>query len=121
MFDRILDLPLLQSNSVLPVMVHGDEMQFDINSAASAYLGETISRIYDGTWAGHFNTESIVNFYTSKITFGDYCLNPIAWLSYRVKNGREEGSVEDWLSRVTPSFEARKDLTPKTGFIEDIY
>ena len=95
--------------------------QFDILSGAAAFIGQTLVREHDGLWTGYFAPDSGTNFYTATITFGEYSLHPICWLSYRLTNGVAEGTVSDWLGRVLPSIIARKDLTPKTGIITDIY
>ena len=95
--------------------------RFDIVSGAAAFIGETLAREHDGVWTGFFASDAGTNFYTATVTFGDYLLHPICWLSYRLTNGAEEGTVADWIGRNLPSITARKDLTPQTGFIDDIF
>lgn len=90
-------------------------------SLASAYVGETLRMTHGGEWSGHFSPSALVNFYRSHVIFGDFQLTPICWLSYRITNGPEEGTVKEWISRIKPSIQARADLTPSTGFIKDIY
>ncbi len=102
--------------------IHVPELdkEFDIVSAAAAYIGQTLALNHNGLWTGFFALDSLTNFYTAKLTFGAYSIHPICWLSYRLTNGSEEGSVSDWLGRVLPSIIARKDLTPPSGFIDEI-
>ena len=119
--DEILDLSIFRDPEAETVSCSGHAAAFDLKSAASAYLGETLARLHDGSWTGWFDHQSSVNFYTAVVSFGEYRLFPIRWLSYRVSHGREEGSVTDWLHRVLPSIKARENLTSKTGFIKDIY
>ena len=118
--DSLLNQPLMREESIV-VKVEDAETPFDMPSAFSAYFGQTLANLYDGQWTGYMDSNSSINFYSMNLTFGEFSLNPTCWISFRVANGPQEGTVTDWLNRVMPSISARRDLTPKTGFIEEIY
>ena len=120
LFNASLDADLF-ADTKTHVSVPKLDDEFDLKSAAAAYLGQTLALQHNGNWTGYFAMDSGTNFYTATLSFGDFSLNPICWLSYRLTNGAGEGTVSDWLDRVLPSIAARKDLTPQTGFIDDIY
>ncbi|TDG36427.1 hypothetical protein EZJ43_07870 [Pedobacter changchengzhani] len=65
----------------------------------TAYLGETICRIFGARWIGiYYASNSGMNFYSCKIEKNDFEFSPSHFFSYYLSNGKErEGSFKDYL------------------------
>ncbi len=75
-------------------------------AALCAYVGETLSRLFNGTWGGDFYADRPAdNFYTSFVDFGDYRYWPSHFIAYRLTNWPQEGTFAKHLERVLPSIE----------------
>jgi len=79
-----------------------DEKRPRIECDLTAYVGETIRRLYKGEWAGEYFGKSSSyrgpNFYTCKVKIGKYDFYPSHFISYYVSNGKEsEGTFYDYL------------------------
>ena len=70
-----------------------------LESELTAYIGETLCRIFDANWKGEYYLENNgMNFYTSKIEKNGFEFGPSHFLSYYLVNGKEsEGSFKDFL------------------------
>ena len=85
-----------------------DEAGHALETALAAYVGETLARLYDGTWGGTFQADNpAANFYTSHVDFGEYRYRPTHFIAYRISNGPAEGTFADQLERVLPKIIAR--------------
>ena len=69
-----------------------------------AYIGETLRRLYNGTWQGKFIIDTPEsNFYSSYLQFGDYKFYPARFLTYRLTHGAyQEGTYATYLQRILP-------------------
>jgi hypothetical protein len=129
-YDLSLDLACLQGTieSIIELDLfrdrsgsrHGFEVgsagiTYDAETGLSVYIGEVLARTFDGVWTGHCAPTSGLNFYTLKLSFGDYKASPSWWPAYRISNGPSEGTFEEWLQAVLPSIQARRDLRKRTG------
>jgi len=84
----------------------GVELIFDFQTAAACYLGQTLAKVYGGSWQGHCSRDAKLNFYTLWLAFGEYRFYPIVYVLYRTGNGVEStGSIGELLDTVTPSLE----------------
>lgn len=67
----------------------------------TAYIGETLIRIFNGGWEGDFYgplSRTGINFYTSYIIINDFRFNPNHFISYYLSNGkRAEGTFYNYL------------------------
>ena len=91
-----------------------DGTHFDLGTGAACFFGETLRREYSGMWCGKLGANSAVNYYTTRIQFGEYWFYPFRWISYRLTNGREsEGTAASCLRAVTPSMRDRVDHKEK--------
>lgn len=67
----------------------------------TAYIGETIRRLYQGEWAGEYFSSSSShgqNFYTCKVKIGKFVFSPNHFIAYYLSNGKEsEGTFYDYL------------------------
>ena len=63
-----------------------DDVDFEMETAAGCYLGETFARTYNGhwQWSAPFDTRAGVNFYRAGIQFGKYTFKPFRWLGIQV-------------------------------------
>lgn len=86
----------LEQNSNL-----SEYVQTIIESLLTAYVGETICRLYNGKWCGEFCdplNETGSNYYLSWIEIGEFKYKPSQFLGYYLKNGKKnEGSFYDYL------------------------
>ena len=58
--------------------------------ALTAYVGETLRRVYQGAWAGEFYcNRPDINYYTSKIIFNNYTFWPSHHIGNALANGRD--------------------------------
>lgn len=95
----------------LPIFFRGREGTSTDNqerseAALCAYVGETLSRLFNGTWGGDFYPDCPAsNFYTSFVDFGDYRYWPSHFIAYRLTNWPQEGTFAKHLERVLPSIE----------------
>ena len=81
-----------------------DDEHYDLGTGAACFFGEVLRQQFSGTWYGELKTRSGLNYYFTRIRFGDYHFSPFRWISYRLRNGRKsEGSVGDCLRAVIPS------------------
>jgi len=98
--DRVLELPIFfRGREGTPT-----DNQERREAALCAYVGETLSRLFDGTWGGDFRPDrSASNFYTSFVDFGDYRYWPSRFIGYRLTNWPQEGTFAQHLERVLPS------------------
>ncbi len=78
-------------------------------AALGAYIGQSLIRLYGGSWLGMFSdTSPGANFYTSKIKIGEYEYNPSRYLGYRLSNGEErEGSFRSHIERIFIKIESQ--------------
>jgi hypothetical protein len=73
-------------------------------AAISAYVGETIRRLFQGRWAGVFHPDQPAsNFYTSFVQFGSYRYWPAHYFAYRLTNWPQEGTFSEYLERLLPT------------------
>lgn len=67
----------------------------------TAYIGETLIRIFGGGWDGDFYgplSRTGINFYTSYIVINDFRFNPNHFISYYLGNGKKsEGTFYNYL------------------------
>lgn len=67
----------------------------------TAYVGESLLRIFGGSWAGNFYgplNRSGVNFYTSYMVINDFRFNPNHFIGYYLSNGKKsEGTFYEYL------------------------
>ncbi|MFZ4929178.1 hypothetical protein [Chryseobacterium sp. Mn2064] len=67
----------------------------------TAYVGETLLRIFGGRWIGNFYgplNRKGVNFYTSYMMINDFRCNPNHFIGYYLSNGKEsEGTFYEYL------------------------
>jgi hypothetical protein len=95
----------------LPIFFRGREGtstddQERSEAALCAYVGETLSRLFNGTWGGDFYPDRPAgNFYTSFVDFGDYRYWPSHFIAYRLTNWPQEGTFANHLEKVLPSIE----------------
>lgn len=79
---------------------HGDERAI-IEAELTAYFGETLCRIFNTEWAGSYYgplNRVGANYYTCKITKGEFELYPSHFIGYYLSNGKEsEGTFKDYL------------------------
>ncbi len=70
-----------------------------LEAELTAYLGETICRIFSARWIGIYYAEnSGMNFYSCKIEKNDFEFSPSHFFSYYLSNGKKsEGSFKDYL------------------------
>ncbi len=81
---------------------------WELASMMAIYIGETLCRIYDGTWQGAF-TNKAGDYYTSWLMFGEYKFAPTHFIQYRISNGKEsEGTFKEYFEIVKPEIIARK-------------
>jgi hypothetical protein len=87
----------------------GSEAEWQDEAGLEAYVGETLSRLFDGQWIGSFREDNPgPNYYLSWVQFGEAKYFPSMFLSYRISNGKEhEGTFEDHLVRVLPRIKLR--------------
>jgi len=79
-----------------------EEARLRIECDLTAYVGETMRRLYNGEWAGEYFGKSSSyrgpNFYTCKVKIGKYDFYPSHFISYYLSNGKEsEGTFYDYL------------------------
>lgn len=76
-----------------------EEEKEQIEIELTAYIGESIRRIYNGKWTGEFNAEAGgVNFYLCKVSIGKFEFYPSHFISYYLNNGKKsEGSFYEYL------------------------
>lgn len=67
----------------------------------TAYIGETIIRLYNGTWEGAFygpDNPIGSNFYTARIKIGKFNFYPSHFIEYFISNGKKtEGTFYEYL------------------------
>ena len=72
-----------------------------IESLLTAYVGETICRLYKGKWCGEFCgplNKTGSNYYLSWIEIGDFKYKPSQFIEYYLGNGKKsEGTFYDYL------------------------
>ncbi|MEM1181752.1 MAG: hypothetical protein AAGM22_25635 [Acidobacteriota bacterium] len=86
-----------------PVLTVGSE-QYDLGTGAACFFGDALRQQFSGVWCGELKTKWPLNYYFTRIRFGDYYFSPFSWVGYRLSNGREsEGTVGDCLRAVIPS------------------
>ena len=97
------------------VIIFGGKWHFTLRNQAAleAYIGETLCRLYNGSWAGEFDSTSPTsNYYYSYIEFGSYILYPSHFLSHRISNGeKSEGTFRNYIEKIIPKIQARKSVT----------
>ncbi|MBL0740719.1 hypothetical protein [Chryseolinea lacunae] len=74
----------------------------EIECKLTAYIGETIRRLYEGEWTGDYFGQSSSyrgpNFYTCKVSIGKFEFFPNHFIAYYLENGKEsEGTFYDYL------------------------
>lgn len=76
-----------------------DEIKEQTEIELTAYIGETIRRLYNGKWTGEFNAEAGgVNFYLCKVSIGKFEFFPSHFIGYYLTNGKKsEGSFYEYL------------------------
>jgi hypothetical protein len=103
-FDRVVELPMFHHGRGRPATAAEDRAE----AALCAYVGESLRRAFAGEWIGEFDPDVPINNYCrSRVRFGAFHLNPHAFVAYRLTNGPEEGTFQDYLKDVLPSIEAR--------------
>ena len=74
-----------------------DGSRHRIESDLTAYIGETVRRLYGGEWAGEYRRQSS-DFYTCKVKIGKFDFYPSHFISYYLSNGKEsEGTFYHYL------------------------
>jgi len=79
-----------------------EESRLRMECDLTAYVGETIRRLYDGEWTGEYFGKSSSyrgpNFYTCKVKIGKFDFYPSHFISYYLSNGKEsEGTFYEYL------------------------
>jgi len=79
-----------------------EESKFRAECDLTAYIGETIRRLYQGEWEGeYFGSSSSYrgsNFYTCKVKIGKFVFYPNHFIAYYLSNGKKsEGTFYDYL------------------------
>lgn len=92
-----------QSNLPDPIK----QQAYKNEAGLGAYIGESVCRLYQGTWKGVFNPNNAAfNYYTSAVIFGDYAFYPTHFISYHISNNKpgeqSEGTFADYLLRTLP-------------------
>ncbi len=104
--DRLLALPIFFRGG------EGSRADEESRNQAgiSAYVGETLRRLFQGRWGGEFYPDRCeINFYTSFVDFAGYRYWPSHFISYRLTNWPGEGTFAQHLERALPAI--RKHLT----------
>jgi hypothetical protein len=92
----------LQTHSIREAWMDVDGQPYHLKTGAGCYFGETLRRPHSGVWVGQL-LPGPGNFYTVRIRFGEYFFEPFCWLSYRLSNGRSQGTVKQCVDAVLPS------------------
>lgn len=79
-----------------------EETKLQVECELTAYIGETIRRLYSGEWTGeYFGPSSSYrgpNFYTCKLRIGKFEFYPNHFIAYYLENGKKsEGTFYDYL------------------------
>ncbi len=71
-----------------------------IEAYLTAYIGETLVRIYNGEWVGKFYgpKRAMNNFYTIQIKIENFTFNPSHFMAYRLNNReKSQGTFYNYL------------------------
>jgi hypothetical protein len=75
-------------------------VQWKMEAELGAYVGETLSRLFEGSWRGTFRNDNPgPNYYLSWVEFGAYKFFPSHFFAYRFANGTAEGTFAEYLHR----------------------
>lgn len=98
--DRLLALPIFfRGRDGSPT-----DQESRNQAGISAYVGETLRRLFHGRWGGEFYPDRTeVNFYTSFVAFAGYRYWPSHFISYGLTNWPGEGTFAQHLERALPS------------------
>ena len=94
--DRLLALPIFfRGREGSPT-----DQESRNQAGISAYVGETLRRLFQGRWGGEFYPDrNEVNFYTSFVDFTGYRYWPSHFISYRLTNWPGEGTFAQHLEK----------------------
>jgi HEAT repeat protein len=97
--DRYLEKIIRENGTTRDAKGDAAEKLLAAEISLTAYIGETIKRLYGGRWAGPFDKSfSGGNFYTFSLMIGKYEFFPSHFVDYYLTNGKEsEGMFYDYL------------------------
>jgi hypothetical protein len=107
--DRLLDSPYFTN--------HNNPEQWPDEARLTAYVGETLVRLYAGVWTGQFYVNHAwTNFYTCSVQFGEYAYKPSHFLDYQFSNGKNStGTFAHHLQRVLSAIQRGAEYAIKFG------
>ncbi|CAN5372676.1 hypothetical protein BH10BAC4_BH10BAC4_25740 [soil metagenome] len=77
------------------------ETKLRVECVLTAYIGETIRRLYQGEWTGEYSLSSPgLNFYTCRVKIGKFDFYPNHFIGYYLSNSKKsEGTFYDYLHK----------------------
>lgn len=96
--DRFLEFFAAQQGSPRDKNADREKIRH-MEALLTAYIGETVRRVYAGKWAGSFSVHG-ANFYTCSVMAGNSEYWPSHFIEYYIANGKKDtGSFRDHLLR----------------------